>query len=283
MPNQLNSTISLPLPKYHIYIEYAEPEKSGIRFNITQEELNRTFAEPFNAGQPFWFMGRLLNPIKVNKAVVFWSYETADKLKLPSSENLVVTKDKKYLIECIQKSKVKGAYVCTEKFLTQTTTNTTNELASKANRRVFVISGSDDEMKQAVTKALTKLWLVPIVSCEEPGHCRKIVEQPTDYSGVNFAVVLLSPDDYAYAKTDEPTKRKFRPRQEVVFELGFVLGNLGKDKVLVIFREAANFETPEIFANLKVTAFDDRGSWKLSLLRELGNNGYVVDADRILK
>ncbi len=273
----------MPLPKYHIYIEYAEPEKSGIRFNITQEELNRTFALPFNAGQSFWFMGRLLNPIKVDKAVVFWSYETADKLKLPNSENLVVAKDKKFLIECIQKSKVKGAYVCTEKFLTQTNTNTSNESAGKANRRVFVISGSDDEMKQAVTKALTKLWLVPIVSCEDPGHCRKIVEHPTDYSDVNFAVVLLSPDDYAYATTDEPTKRKFRPTQEAVFELGFALGKLGRDKVLVIFREAVNFETPKIFANLKVTAFDDRDSWKLALLRELGNGGYSVDADKILK
>ena len=59
-------------------------------------------------------------------------------------------------------------------------------------------------MKQAVIKALTKLWLVPIVLCEEPGHCRKIVEQAADYGDVNFAVALLSPDDYAYAKTDEP-------------------------------------------------------------------------------
>ena len=87
----------MSLPKYHVYIEYTEQEKSGIRFNIGQEELNRTFAEPFNAGQPFWFMGRLLNPIKVNKAVMFWSYEAADKLKLSSGENLVVAKDKKVL------------------------------------------------------------------------------------------------------------------------------------------------------------------------------------------
>ncbi|XHH07940.1 MAG: TIR domain-containing protein [Candidatus Bathyarchaeia archaeon] len=271
----------MPLPKYHVYIEY-EVEKSGIRFNLTHEELNRTFAEPFNAGQPFWFMGRLLNPAKVNKAVVFWSYETADKLKLPNGENLVVAKDKKCLIDCIEKSKVKGAYVCTEKFLPQTNTMP-NQFAGIVSRRVFVVSGGDGEMQQAVTKALTKLGLAPIVSCEDPGHCRKIVEQAVDYDDVNFAVVLLSPDDYAYAKAGESTKRRLRPQQETVFELGFLLGRMGKDKMLILFREAENFEAPSVFSCLRATAFDDRGSWKLALLRELGRNGYVVDGDRILK
>jgi predicted nucleotide-binding protein len=273
----------LSLPKYHVYIEYAESDKSGIRFNVTQEELNRTFAEPFNAGQPFWFMGRLLNPIKVNKAVLFWSYETADKLKLPTGENLVVAKDKKALIECIQKSKVKGAYICTEKFLPPTNNNTSGQSVGTVNRRVIVISGADEEMKQAVTKALTKLWLVPIVLCEQPGHGRKIVEQFADYADVKFAVALMSPDDYAYSKTDEPTKRSFRSRQEVVFDLGFLLGKLGKDKVLVLFRETANFEAPIDYAGVKVTAFDDRDSWKLALIRELALSGYIVDGDRILK
>ncbi len=267
----------MSLPKYHVYIEYAEPDKSGVRFNIGQEELNRTFAEPFNAGQPFWFMGRLLNPIKVNKAVVFWSYETADKLKLPNKENLVVTKDKQYLIDCIQKCKVKGAYICTEKFLTHTISKAPNQQANNVYRRVFVISGTDKEMEQAVSKALTKLGLAPIVSCEDPGHFRKIVEQYKDYVDVNFAVVLLSPDVYAYAKTVEPTKRKLKPQDEVVFEVGFMLGKLGKDKVLVLFRESANFEVPPLFANLKVTAFDDRDSWKLALIRELTNNGYNIE------
>ncbi len=228
-------------------------------------------------------MGRLLNPIKVNKAVVFWSYETADKLKLTNGENLVVTKDKQYLIDCVQKCKAKGAYVCTEKFLPQTNSKAQNQTANQVKRRVFVISGADKEMKQAVSKALTKLGLVPIVSCEDTGHSRKIIEQYKDYDDVNFAVVLLSPDDYAYAKTDEPTKRRLRPKQETVFELGFTLGKLSKDKVLVLFREATDIEMPNSFASLNVTAFDDRDSWKLSLIRELTKNGYIVDVDNILK
>ncbi len=119
--------------------------------------------------------------------------------------------------------------------------------------------------------------------CEEPSQGRKIVENfSRDYSDVGFAVVLLSPDDFAYAKNEDATKRKLRPRQDVIFELGFLLGN-SADNVLVFFRECANFEIPNDFEGIKVVAFDDRDSWKLALIRELTNSGYSVDGERILK
>ena len=262
-------------PKYHIYVEYAEPDKSGVRFNVPQEELVRTFSSPFSMGQPFWFLGKLLNPTKVIKAVIFWSYQTADKLTLPNQENLVSAKDKKNLIENILKGKVKGAYLCTEKFLSSTEkimAPTPQAISgSDVRRRVFVVCGTDGEMKQAVTNALTKLRLVPVVMCEEPNQGRKIVEHFQDYADVGFAVVLLSPDDFAYSKDESPTKRKLRPRQDVIFELGFLLGKLGRSNVLVFQRECQNFEGPTDFEGIKVTAFDDRDSWKLALIRELTN------------
>ena len=279
----------LSIPKYHIYVEYAEPEKSGVRFNVSQDELNRTFATPFSAGQPFWFMGRLLNPIKVTKVVLFWSHITADKLTLPNHENLVSAEDKKYLIENIIKGKVKGAYLCTEKFLPPTENSPlhsqpTTSASGNLGRRILVVSGTDEEMNQAVNGALTKLSLVPVVLCEEPSQGKKIVENfGRDYADVAFAVVLLSPDDFGYAKNEAATKRKLRPRQDVIFELGFLLGRLGKGNVLVFFRECANFETPADFEGIKFTAFDDRDSWKLALIRELSNCGLTVDRDRILK
>jgi predicted nucleotide-binding protein len=231
-------------------------------------------------------MGKLLNPLKVHKTVVFWSYETADKLRLPSQENLVVAKDKKYLIDNISRGKVKGAYLCTEKFLAPPSNTSVTDQSVKVpseKRRVLVVCGSDDEMKQAVTNALIKLRLVPVVMCEEPMQGRKIVECFQDYADAGFAIVLLSPDDYVYGKEDSPTKRKLQSKQDVVFELGFLLGRVGEGKVLVVKRDFHNFEGPIYFEGITVTAFDDRDSWKLALIRELMNCGYVVDGDRILK
>jgi len=108
----------MPTPKYHIYLECdGNIENSGMRFNLSAEELDRTFLTPFKAGKTFWFLGKLLNPAKVQKAVIFWSYEDGGALVLPNREMVAGHKDKKFVMEKICAGKVKGVSVCTEKFL----------------------------------------------------------------------------------------------------------------------------------------------------------------------
>jgi predicted nucleotide-binding protein len=279
----------LPTPKYHIYIEYSEPEKSGMRFNVSRAELIGSFQEPFANGEPFWLGGRLLNPIKVQRVIIFWSYETADQLRLPNHENLVMAKDKKYLIDNVLKGKVKGVYICTEEFVTPPKTSQVPEAKPAAStatgtpRRIIVINGTDETMKQTMTLSLKKLGLAPIVMSEEPSQGKKIVERFADYKDVGFALVLLSPDIFVYPKGEEATKRERTPRQDVLLMFGFLLGKLGKERVLAFYRESPNFAFPMEFEGVKFVALDDRGSWKHTLIRELTGCGYTVDAERLLR
>jgi hypothetical protein len=110
----------MPAPKYHVYLEYEDNEKSGTRFNISQEELDRTFLIPYNSVKPFWFLGKLLDPSKVQKIIIFWSYEDGGKLVLPNREMVAGHPNKKFVMEKICAGKVKGVTVCTEKFLPTT-------------------------------------------------------------------------------------------------------------------------------------------------------------------
>ncbi len=278
-------------PKYHIYIEYSEPDKSGFRFNLSRAELIGAFQEPFSNGEPFWFMGRLLNPIKVTKAVILWSYETADQLRLPSHESIVVAKDKKFAIDNILKGKVKGVYVCTEEFVTapQTIAQTPQTQPATATpsgtpRRIIVVSGTDEAIKQTMTTSLRKLGLASVVMSEEPSQGKKIVDNfAKEYGDVGFAVVLLSPDVYVYPKGEEATKRQRTPKQDVTLMFGFLLGKLGKDRVLAFYRETPNFAFPIEFEGVKFIALDDRDSWKHTFIRELTGCGYTVDAERFLR
>ena len=110
--------VRVPAPKYHVYLEYdSDDEKSGMRFNLSIEELDRTFLTPYKAGKTFWFIGKLLNPANVQKIIIFWSYEDGGTLILPNREMVAGNKDKKYVMERICAGKVKGVTVCTEKFL----------------------------------------------------------------------------------------------------------------------------------------------------------------------
>ena len=107
-------------PKYHIYLEYDKDEaKSALRFNLSEEELVRTFVLPYDAGKPFWFCGKLLLPSKVDKIVVFWSYEEGGELVLPNREMVAGHPNKKFVVEKILAGKVRGVQDCTERFLSQ--------------------------------------------------------------------------------------------------------------------------------------------------------------------
>ncbi len=107
----------MPTLKYHIYLEVEPDDKSGIRFNLGVEELDRTFITLYKSGKSFWFAGRLMDPAKVRRVIIFSSYEDAGTLVLPNREMVAGHPNKKYVMEKICGGKVKGVTVCTNRFL----------------------------------------------------------------------------------------------------------------------------------------------------------------------
>lgn len=148
------------------------------------------------------------------------------------------------------------------------------------SNKVFVVHGRDEEMKQTVARTLGKLELDPIILHEKPHKGRTIIEKFTDYSDVSFAVVLLSPDDLAYQKDEKPENAKFRARQNVIFELGYFIGKLGRKNVLAIYRETDDFEIPTDYSGVLWIPFKE--GWQLELVRELNACNYGVDANKLV-
>ncbi len=147
---------------------------------------------------------------------------------------------------------------------------------------IFVVHGHDEEMKQSIARVLEKLGLKPLILHEQPNGGRTVIEKFMDYGEiVSFAVILLSPDDIAYQVGEDPTVARYRARQNVILELGFFLGKVGRDRVVVIYREADKFEMPSDFAGVLFVPFDNRGTWKFEMVRELKAVGYSADANAL--
>lgn len=160
--------------------------------------------------------------------------------------------------------------------------DTTSKKQGSLSKRVFVVHGHDEAMKQAIARILEILGLEPIILHEKPHQGRTIIEKFTDYSDVAFAVVLLSPDDLAYPKDGPPDEGKLRARQNVIFELGFFIGKLGRDRVLALYREDENFEMPSDYSGVLYTPYDKSGRRKFDVVRELKACGYPVDANKLV-
>jgi predicted nucleotide-binding protein len=157
------------------------------------------------------------------------------------------------------------------------------EIRKKVSKRIFIVHGKDEEMKQAVARVLEKLELEPIILHEQPDKGQTIIEKLIDYSDVNFAIVLLSPDDIFSLKSHLSEETKKRARQNVIFELGFFIGKLGRENVVAVYREEKNFEMPSDYSGVVYIPYDDSGQWQNSLIKELKACGYDVDANKLFR
>ena len=138
-------------------------------------------------------------------------------------------------------------------------------------------------MKESVARIIERLGLHPIILHEQPNRGRTIIEKFTDYSNVGFAVILLSPDDLGYENNKMPILPKPRARQNVILEMGFFLGKLGRERVFVLYPDNAGLELPSDYSGVLYTKYDAAGHWQLELVQELKAVGYDVDANKLVR
>lgn len=156
----------------------------------------------------------------------------------------------------------------------------TNIDSKKPNttRKVFLVHGHDDAMRQTVARYLEQLDFVVIELSEQPNMGKTIIEKLEANADVDFVVVLLTPDDIG-AKAGS-LELVTRARQNVIFELGFFLGRLGRERVVLLYKPAV--EIPSDFHGVVYILYDDNGGWKNTLARELRSAGYEISTDNIL-
>jgi len=155
-------------------------------------------------------------------------------------------------------------------------------LQPKISKNIFIVHGHDESMKQSVARTLEALELKPIILHEQANKGRTIIEKFETYSDVSFAIVLLSPDDFGYAKGESPENARPRARQNVLLELGFFIGKLGRESVCVIYRKEDNFEIPSDYLGILFLPYDNEGAWTLGLGKELKACGYNININNII-
>lgn len=160
--------------------------------------------------------------------------------------------------------------------------NTNNISSSMPSNKVFIVHGHNEEMKHSTARFLDKIKWDPIILHEQANQGKTIIEKFTSHSDVAFAVVLLSADDIGTTKVGDFKKAKFRARQNVIFELGFFLGKLGRERVFVLHQVIENFEFPSDYQGVIYIPFDSNGHWRFDIIKEMKAIGYEVDANDIL-
>jgi len=154
---------------------------------------------------------------------------------------------------------------------------------SLIDNKIFIVHGHNEEIKQHVARFCEKLKLKPIILHEQANEGRTIIEKFSEYSNVKFALILLSADDLGISKNEKFEKAKFRSRQNVIFEMGFFIGILGRKNVCVIHENVEKFELPSDYQGVIYIPYDSSLGWQLTTLKEFNACGFNVDANLLLK
>ena len=154
--------------------------------------------------------------------------------------------------------------------------------SSIQNRKVFVVYGHDNNARTQLEAMLRRWDLEPLILDQLISSGQTIIEKLEEYTQqANFGIVLATPDDIGYPKNDE-SKKQYRVRQNVVLELGMLLSRIGREKVAILLSQAEDMEKPSDIDGLIYIPFKDNvEETKLSLAKEMQNNGYTLDIAKL--
>ena len=139
-------------------------------------------------------------------------------------------------------------------------------------KRVFIIHGHNDALLERIARFLEKIELDAIILHEQPNEGKTIIEKLESSTNVGFAVALLTADDEGRAIGELDLKP--RARQNVVFEAGFLMGRLGRNRVVLLYEPGV--ELPSDLHGLVYIKVDEEGAWKEMLFKELHSAGMNV-------
>ena len=147
---------------------------------------------------------------------------------------------------------------------------------SHQNNKVFVVHGHDEALKEKVARLLEKQGLEAIILSEQATKGKTIIEKFEENSDVGAAICLFTGDDIGKEKSEAVEKQ--RARQNVVYEAGYFMGKLGRERVIMLVDNGI-----ELPSDLQGVVYTDSESWKTEVLQELQSIGYGIDFNKLFK
>lgn len=276
---------------YHIRVSQKSIKRRGeTKVDLTEEQLKVRYIQPYEKGMPLFINGKSI-PVDDIERIKISRSDLASKtliIQIKAEElqsSVVLLGGPSYEWSAADK-----AEDVTDEFITgppgyksinNTTDNTIKTLDSKSEKKVFVVHGHNQELKNDVEVFLRNIGLEPIVLHREVDEGLTLIEKFEHHSDVGYALILISPDDIAFPKSElkkSENKRKIelRARQNVIFEWGYFVGKIGRSNVCCVYKEGVTL--PSDLAGMvykKVTrSIEDIG---YELIKELKNAGFKLD------
>lgn len=137
-----------------------------------------------------------------------------------------------------------------------------------SSNKVFIVHGRDESKKFELSCFLYEQGLKPVILHEQVNNGQTIIEKIESNSDVACAIILLTPDDEGRLRNSEKSL-KTRARQNVIFEAGYFMGKLGRNRTIILSG------VEETMSDIQGVVYLDLNNYKSDLLKELKQLGLL--------
>ena len=158
---------------------------------------------------------------------------------------------------------------------------------SDSANQVFVVHGHDEQARDQLELILHKLGLDPFVLANTAGEGLTIIEALEQKIGPNapgarFGIVLMTPDDVGYSKSDGSERAEPRARQNVVMEMGMLISGVGRKNVAIL--KKGHLEVPSDAQGILYLPFNDHvKECAPKLVDRLRAAGFDISAEQVTR
>lgn len=138
--------------------------------------------------------------------------------------------------------------------------------------RVFVVHGHDERAVDQTELLLRRFGLTPIILRDAPSAGRTVIEKFEAHSNVGCAIVLLTPDDLGGKDRENLLPRA---RQNVVWEWGYLVGRLGRQNVICLYKTGVEMPS-DLHGVVTIHISEDVREKAEEIRRELAAAGYKI-------
>jgi predicted nucleotide-binding protein len=276
---------------YHLIVE-KKPEFKGEKpvniyvFDLQKDEMISNYAAPYKKGDVFIANGYSLTKDSINRFKIVSTEQEIGILAKNETDSFA----RSGIIGFFRKEDIvkSDKYVKDEtiKILKEideaiTLVKTFSSSSSNQNAKyVFIVHGHDHNKVTEVENFVRSIGLEPVVLFKEADQGNTIIEKIERFANNSlYGIVLYTKCDMGYLVGHEEDK-KFRARQNVIFEHGYLIAKLGRSKVCAIL-EDDSIERPGDISGIVYKTFDNDGNWKYNVAKEMVACGIKVDFNNI--
>lgn len=268
------------MPYYFVLINFVSKltkEKRNVgSIDLDEETVKKHVAEPYMNDDEFMLHGNRIDPEYIELIRIFETDNTIEEIVDEELADNIET-----VCAAIVKGKI-GKQV-TGKFILHPPKKPVMAKEEKAakthSRNIFIVHGKADKPKLELARMLEELKFQVTILSEQAEKGRTIIEKlEQETIDVGYAFVILTPDDVGMEKElfeRTHTGLCYRARQNVILELGYFVGKLGRGRVCCLYQ--GNVELPSDIHGVVYKKFTDSiDDCFKGIVKELKAAGYEV-------